>query len=158
MPPGDQEIRSIIEPYLNKTGGLITALRAVQEAIGHLPEETDAIAADIFNLSRAEVMGVISFYADFHRAPKGRTVIRLCAAEACQAAGGRGLQEQVEGRLALKMGETAPSGNITLETVYCLGLCSAAPAAMVGERLLARADVERVADALNDADGNAARG
>lgn len=148
MSAPEQDLAGLISPYVGRTGGLISALRAVQDAFGYLPEEAGSVAAEAFNLSRAEVRGVISFYADFHDRPKGRTVVRLCAAEACQAAGGRALTEAVEKAFALKMGETSASGDVTLEPVYCLGLCSCAPAAMVGERLVGRADLESLETAL----------
>ena len=74
----------IVQPHIGRTGGLISALRAIQAEYGYLPPETEMAAAAAFNLTRAEVKGVISFYADFVRQPKGETVIRLCAAEACQ--------------------------------------------------------------------------
>ena len=135
-------------PSARKTGGLISALRAVQNAHGFLPAETDAAAAKAFNLTRAEVKGVISFYADFHRQPKGEVVVRLCAAEACQAAGGREMIAAVEKKLALKMGETAASRDVTLEPVYCLGLCSTGPAAMVGGRLVGMADANKIEKAI----------
>jgi formate dehydrogenase subunit gamma len=141
-------LATIIKDHVGKTGGLIRALRLIQDAFGYLPEETDSVAADIFNLSRAEVKGVISFYTDFHRAPRGRTVVRLCAAEACQAAGGRELQAAVETHFALKLGETSTSKDLTVEPVYCLGLCSCAPAATVGDKLVGRASVERIAAAV----------
>ncbi len=139
----------MIAPFVGRTGGLISALRAVQAKIGFLPEEADAAAASAFNLTKAEVKGVISFYADFHRAPKGRCVIRLCAAEACQAQGGRALQHDLEKRYALKPGKTSASGDLTLEHVYCLGLCSAGPAAMIDETLMARATPAKIAAAFN---------
>ncbi len=138
-------LASIIEPYVGKTGGLITALHAVQKERGFLPEDIEAVAAEVFNLTRAEVRGVISFYHDFKRAPQGETVVRVCAAEACQAAGGRALVADIEKAFALKMGETSASKDLTLEPVYCLGLCSCAPAAMVGDRLVARADTDKIA-------------
>jgi len=142
-------ITAIMTPHAGRTGGLITALRAVQDALGRLPAETDAAAASVFNLSRAEVKGVISFYADFHREPKGGTVVRLCAAEACQSQGGRALRADVEQRFALKTGATSASKDMTLEAVYCLGLCSVGPAAMVGDGLVGRATAERVEAAVS---------
>ncbi|MEM9617000.1 MAG: NAD(P)H-dependent oxidoreductase subunit E [Pseudomonadota bacterium] len=148
MDATETKLTAIMEPWVDKTGGLITALRSAQEKFGYLPAQAEAIAAEAFNLTRAEVKGVISFYADFHREPKGRTVVRLCAAEACQAAGGRALQTAVEKRFALKVGETSASRDLTLEPVYCLGLCSCAPAAMVGERLVGRADAGRIEAAV----------
>ncbi|WDI31349.1 NAD(P)H-dependent oxidoreductase subunit E [Hyphococcus flavus] len=141
-------LAKIIEPYVGRTGGLISALRAVQAEVGYLPEETEAVAGDLFNITRAEVKGVISFYHDFTREPKGETVVRLCAAEACQAAGGRQFVSEVEKQYALKMGETSASKDITLEPVYCLGLCSCAPAAMVGGRLVGMASAAKVEKAI----------
>lgn len=141
-------LSALMQPFVGRTGGLIKALHAVQEEIGHLPAETEATAAEVFNLSRAEIKGVISFYADFHREPKGDVVIRVCAAEACQAAGGRSLCSALEEKLSLKLGETSAEKDLTLEPVYCLGLCSVAPAAMVGDRLVARASAESVEHTL----------
>ncbi|WP_425409063.1 NAD(P)H-dependent oxidoreductase subunit E [Hyphococcus sp.] len=144
-------LAGLIQPFVGRTGGLIAAMRAVQKQYGHIPAEADAIAADLFNLSRAEVKGVISFYHDFTRAPKDGTVMRLCAAEACQAAGGRALIAEIEKKYAVKMGEAAAAKDLTLEPVYCLGLCSVAPSAMVGDRLVARADAGKIDKALSRA-------
>lgn len=140
----DAELAQIVVPFVGKTGGLITALRAIQSKVGCLPPETEAAAAAAFNLSRAEVKGVISFYSDFCRTPKGRTVIRLCAAEACQAQGARSLETAICRKFAISAGETSASGDLTLEHVYCLGLCSAGPAAMVGDRLIGRATPQEI--------------
>ncbi len=142
-------LTDLIQPFVGRAGGLISALRSIQSRIGHLPPDTEAAAATAFNLTRAEVKGVISFYSDFTRAPKGRIVIRLCAAEACQAQGGRALQSEIEKRLALKPGKTSASGDLTLEHVYCLGLCSAGPAAMVGGQLMAKASPEKISAAFD---------
>jgi formate dehydrogenase subunit gamma len=148
MPDFETELSAIMKAHVGRTGGLISALRAAQGSIGFLPEAAERIAAEAFNLSRAEVKGVISFYADFRRAPAGRTVVRLCAAEACQAAGARALSAALEEKFALKSGETSPSGELTFEPVYCLGLCSAAPAAIVDGELVGRADTGRIEAAI----------
>lgn len=144
-------LSSLIEPFVGRTGGLISALHEVQRVHGFLPEETEAEAAEAFNLTRAEVKGVISFYHDFKRAPQGKTVVRVCAAEACQAAGGRDFIAAVEKKLAVKMGETSASKDVTLEPVYCLGLCSTAPAAMVADRLVGMADADKIEKAFERA-------
>mgnify|MGYP001559925817 CR=1 FL=1 len=144
-----KSLGAIIAPFIGQTGGLIGALHAVQRELGYLPPETESVAAAEFNLTRAEVKGVISFYSDFHRAPKGRTHIRLCAAEACQAQGGRELEREIHRRFALAPGETSASGDLTLEHVYCLGLCSAGPAAMIDGDLMARATPEKIAAAFD---------
>ncbi|MEZ5897438.1 MAG: NAD(P)H-dependent oxidoreductase subunit E [Parvularculaceae bacterium] len=134
MDVSDSRVRDLATPFVGRTGGLISALREIQLNLAHIPAAADAVVADLFNLSRAEVAGVVSFYADFSRQAKTAAVVRICQAEACQAMGGRELQQQAEAKWG-----GAGSATVGLEPVYCLGLCSVAPAAMVGERLIGRA-------------------
>ncbi|MGB7078261.1 MAG: NAD(P)H-dependent oxidoreductase subunit E, partial [Xanthobacteraceae bacterium] len=97
--------------------------------------------------SRAEVHGVVTFYHDFRQQPAGRHVLKLCRAEACQAAGGEALASHAEARLGVAFGPTTADGRVTLEPVYCLGLCSVSPSAMLDGRVVARLDAKKL-DAL----------
>jgi formate dehydrogenase subunit gamma len=99
------------------------------------------------NLSRAEVHGAVTFYHDFRREPPGRHVLKLCRAEACQAAGGDALAARAETVLDVKLGNTSIDRRVTLEATYCLGLCACAPSAMLDGRVVGRLD-ERRLDAL----------
>jgi formate dehydrogenase subunit gamma len=139
-PYTDAAAREIAAPYAVNEGGLIEALHAVQAAFGCTPAEVVPVLAELFNLSRAEVHGVVSFYHDFRAAPAGRRVIKLCRAEACQAAGGRAVADYAQAALGLKFGETSADGALTLEAVYCLGLCPAAPAALIDGEPVGRLD------------------
>ena len=89
----------------------------------------------------------MTFYHDFRREPPGRHVLKLCRAEACQACGGDALAQRAEAKLRVKMGETTTDERVTLEPVYCLGLCAVAPAAMLDERVIGRLNEARL-DAL----------
>ena len=134
-------------------GGLLPALHELQKAFGLVPGEAVAILADAFNLSRAEVHGVVSFYHDFRSAPAGRHVLKLCRAEACQAVGGTSVAETAKRQLKLDWHETSADGEWTLEPVFCLGLCASGPSAMLDGKLLARLDcegVERVIDKVRE--------
>ena len=95
------------------------------------------IAAEL-NLTRAEVYGVVSFYHDFRREPPGRHVIKLCRAEACQAMGGEALAARAEQRLGVPCGTTREDGEVSLENIYCLGLCATAPSALIDGRPVGR--------------------
>lgn len=123
---------------------MLPLLHALQAEIGWIP---DAIVPDIataLNLSRAEVHGVISFYHDFRRAPAGRHIVKICRAEACQARGGAAIEAAVAERLGVAMGATRPDGAVTLEPVYCLGLCATGPNAMVDGVPMSRVDAARL--------------
>jgi formate dehydrogenase subunit gamma len=128
-------------------GPLLPILHRVQAAFGHVPADAVPVIADRLNIGRAEVHGVVSFYHDFRAAPAGRHVVRICRSEACQAQGADALAAHAEARLGLAMGQTRADGAVTLEPVYCLGLCACGPAAMVDGRPMGRVDAARL-DAL----------
>jgi formate dehydrogenase subunit gamma len=128
-------------------GALLPMLHALQATFGCIPDAAVPMMAQALNLSRAEVHGTISFYHDFRRTPPGRHVLKLCQAEACQSVGCRALAAHVTERLGIGLGETTPDGRITLEPVYCLGLCATGPSALVDERVVGRLTPAR-ADAL----------
>lgn len=128
----------------NTPDALLEILHDVQDELGHVPEAALPAIANALNISRAEVYGVATFYHDFHLKPKGKHVLKLCLAEACQSRGGRALQSAVENFLNLKMGQTSGDRLITLEATYCLGLCASGPSLMVDGRPMARATSEKV--------------
>ena len=140
-------LHAVIAPFVGTAGALLPVLHAVQAAFGRIDDATVAVIAEQLNLSRADVHGVLTFYHDFRRQPSGRAVLRICRAEACQAMGSDALIAHAEQRLAMAMGSTRADGAISLEPVYCLGLCSAAPSAMIDGRIVARLSPQRL-DAL----------
>lgn len=130
----------IVSRFVAVKGGLLPAMHALQDRFGHVPKPAIAILADAFNLSRAEVYGVFTFYHDFRDAPAGRHVLKLCRAEACQAVGAVPLAKAAKKHLGLDWGETSADGRWTLEPVFCLGLCACGPAAMIDGEPRARLD------------------
>src|SRR5262245_442057 len=137
----------IIAEHAQVEGATLVILHALQEAFGYVPEAAIPMVASALNLSRAEVYGVFTFYHDFRRKPAGRHVLKLCRAEACQAAGGDAIAARAEQRLGVAMGETSADGRVTLEPIYCLGLCACGPSAMLDGRVHGRLDDRRL-DAL----------
>ena len=143
-------VAGIIAPYLSLEGPAMPMLHAIQAAYGFVPDGAIPVVASALNLSRAEVHGLVSFYHDFRHEPAGRTVIKLCRAEACQARGSDRIARHAADRLGITWHETTPDGAVTLEPIFCLGLCAAAPCGMVGPRTVARLDTARM-DAILEA-------
>lgn len=137
----------IIAEHAKQEGATLVILHALQEAFGYVPQAAIPMVAQALNLSRAEVHGVFTFYHDFRHKPAGRHVLKLCRAEACQAAGGDALAARAEAKLGVSLGHTTADESVTLEPIYCLGLCSTAPSAMLDGRLVGRLDEKRL-DAL----------
>jgi formate dehydrogenase subunit gamma len=150
--PWDAErAAEIISEGLRREGPALPILHALRAAFGHIPEAAVRMVAEALNLSRAEMHGVVTFYHDFRHEPPGRHVLRLCRAEACQAAGGDALATAAQAKLAVKMGGTTADGSVTLEPVYCLGLCATAPSGMLDGRVVGRLDADRLASLLDEA-------
>lgn len=142
--PWAAQLAALITLHRPQPGGLLPLLHAVQDALGHVPPDAVPAIAAGFNLSRAEVHGVVSYYHFFRTAPPGRQVVQVCRAEACQACGGDALLAQAEQLLGCSVGSTRADGAVTLEAVYCLGLCASSPALQIGDRLHARVTLQRL--------------
>jgi formate dehydrogenase subunit gamma len=142
-----EKTAQIIAEHKDLEGPLLPILHALQAAFGYIDRTAEPIVAEALNISRAEIHGVVTFYHDFRERPAGRHVLKLCRAEACQAAGGDALASHAEARLGVAFGRTTADGRVTLEPVYCLGLCSVSPSAMLDGRVIARLDANKL-DAL----------
>ncbi len=142
--PGSEAIRELVAACVGKVGGPLVALRKIVSAHGHIDDEHVGIVADVFNLSLADVRGIVSFYSDFRTTPRGRRHIRICQAEACQAVGSRRLTREVAEALGVELGATSEDLGVSLEAVYCLGLCASGPCATVDERVVVRVTREEL--------------
>ena len=135
--------RDIAERNRQRVGGALTTLREIVAAHGHIDREQEHVVADVFNLSHAEVRGIVSFYHDLRTTPAPPAEVRVCQAEACQAVGGRQFTRAVEQRLGLRLGEDNDA--VALRAVYCLGLCAQGPSMMVNGQLVANGDLDALA-------------
>jgi formate dehydrogenase subunit gamma len=136
--------RQIAEDLKAMDGPLLPILHALNERFGHITDEAIRMIADVLNITRAEVQGVVSFYHDFKREAPGRHVIKMCRAEACQSMGCEDLAARLERALGIAFGGTTADRRVTLETVYCLGNCALSPAVMVDGEVYGRCDEEKV--------------
>ena len=138
----EQRIGAIVAAHEGREGPLLPILHDVQVELGCVDAESEALIAKALNLSRADIHGVVSFYHDFHDHADLRPEVQICRAEACKA---RGVEAMIPGA------EKAAGERVKLTTVYCLGLCSAGPAARVGDRLHARLDAKGLSQVIENA-------
>lgn len=145
LPPVPTRTAEIVAAHLVLEGPLLPILHAVQADFGHIPREALPVIAEGLNISRAEVHGVMTFYHDFRAEPAGRHVVKLCRAEACQAVGADALADHARAKLGVNWHGTARG--VTLEPVFCLGLCACGPAALVDGQVVGRVgpdDLDRI--------------
>ena len=133
-----EQATAVVQEFSTQPGALIIALHKLQETFGYIDEAAMPMLGKLFNLSRAEVHGVTSFYHDFRRTKPGRYTIRVCQAEACQAMGSEQLTASIKAELGCDFHETTADGNFSLEPVYCLGNCACSPNIMVDKQTYGR--------------------
>jgi formate dehydrogenase subunit gamma len=143
-------IREISLANAGRPGALLPILHAIQAELGYIPPSAVPIVAEILNLSRAEVHGVISFYHLFRTEPPGARTLYLCRAEACQSMGARALEAHAKGKLGVDFHQTTADGRVSLEPIYCLGNCACSPAVMIDRRVYGRVSPERLDELLEE--------
>jgi formate dehydrogenase subunit gamma len=132
----DSQVASeIIASFDARSELLVQILHGFIERFGWISDDAVRQLAEELNVSRADVHGVVSYYHDFRTAAPGQHIIKLCAAEACQAMGSRELEAHARERLE--------GNDVTLEPVYCLGNCACSPAVMVDGKTYGRVSKER---------------
>jgi formate dehydrogenase subunit gamma len=146
-PAAATPVTDLLARHGTRQDQLLPLLHALQDSIGYIPPDQVPAIAQHFNLSRAEVHGVITFYHYFRSEPPAPCVVQLCRAEACQAMGGERLLAHAQQALGCGLHGRSADGKFALEPVYCLGLCASAPALSVNQSVFARVTPARF-DAL----------
>jgi len=147
-PWSEDRAEAIIASHAGEAGATLPILHDLQAAFGYVPAEAVPLLAQALNVTRAEVHGVVTFYHEYRRHKPGRHVLHLCRAEACQSLGCETLADHVRSRLNIGWHETTSDGAVTLEPVFCLGLCAIGPAALLDGQPLARLSPSRIETAL----------
>ena len=143
-------VQAIADAHRDLPGALLPILHAVQNEIGHVPDGAVPLIAQVLNLSRAEVHGVISFYHHFRTEAPGRHVVQVCRAEACQSVGAMALEAHAKKALGCDYHQTSADNAVTLEPVFCLGLCACGPAAMVDGKLVGMLTPKKVEKLIDE--------
>jgi formate dehydrogenase subunit gamma len=148
------EVRAdaIITANNGTEGAALPILHALQAAFGCIPLEAEPLVAATLNISRAEVHGIVTFYHEFRRTPPGRHILHVCRAEACQSVGADAVGAYVRKTLAVDWHGTSADGSVTVEPVFCLGLCATGPSALLDGKPIGRLSpvrVDRMLEALS---------
>jgi formate dehydrogenase subunit gamma len=130
--------QGVINQHKHLSGAMLPILHALQDEFGHIDPQNVPLIAEALNVSKAEVHGVITFYHDFKTKPQGRHVVKLCLAEACQSMGCEAIRDHVLKKHGVEIGGTTFDGELTIESVYCLGNCALSPAAFIDNELVGR--------------------
>jgi formate dehydrogenase subunit gamma len=136
--------RTLIDRKRMMPGATLPILHDLLEQFGYIDGAAIPLIADALNISRAEALGVVSFYHDFRRSPIDGRVLKLCRAESCQAMGCEDLVSHLAVRHGVAIDGAEEGSGIHVESIYCLGNCALSPAALLDGEPIGRLDRDRL--------------
>jgi len=148
----EAQARALIDARRGEPGAMLPLLHDLQERYGYIDNAAIPLIAEALNVSRAETIGVVSFYHDFRREPVDASVLKLCRAESCQALGCEDLVAYLSRAHGLEA-DGHSQGPLAVETVYCLGHCALSPAALLDGEPIGRLDRARLDAIVAEAKG-----
>ncbi len=152
--PADRGIiDKLIASYQGQRWASLPLLEEIQETLGYIPPEAIPRIAKGLGLFPSQVQGLITFYALFCTAPRGRNLVRVCRGTACHVRGGKTILKLVKQHLGVEEGETTPDLGYTLETVACIGCCALAPNVVVNKAVYGQMNPNKVARLFGRKDG-----
>lgn len=134
-----------LDPFRSDATMVLVALQKLQERFGYVHPEAIALVAEVCNVSRADVHGVLTFYHELRTAPPAARTVRICRAEACQSVGGRDI-EAAFAAAGHPLGSRSES--MSVEAVYCFGNCALGPSVEIDGVLRGRCTPDVVTEAL----------
>ena len=150
----NNEFKKAIERVQTDTHSVVVALQLAQTTYGYITEDSVAIIADVFHVSRCTVYSTATFYHQFSFAPKGKYVISVCLGTACFVCGAQGILTSIEEELKIKAGEVTADGLFSIEhNTRCLGRCDAAPVVTINDEMLEKATADNVIKRLRELKG-----
>ena len=139
----------ILDKYRGEDGCLIPVLQNIQNEYGYLQESVINLVSERLNMSLSEIMGVASFFAQFHLKPRGKHIIKVCTGTACHVKKAKGLSAKVIDRLKINANETTKDRMFTFEEVACLGACGIAPVVVVDKDVHGTLSPDKLGDVLD---------
>ena len=124
----EETVEKIIRKYTEgKLENLLPVLQDIQNETGHLTPEALLDVSEYLKIPVNKILGVATFYDQFHLKKKGRYHIQLCRGTNCHLYKSATLLAEVEKHLKIKAGQTTKDGKFSLEIVTCMGACSNSP-------------------------------
>jgi len=123
----------VMKAYTGEHSQLIPLLQKLQEAYGYLPRDVIERLSERTGIFVSQIMGVVTFYAQFRLEPIGKHIVKICFGTACHVIGAENIADAICRELGIKLGETTEDRMFTVESVACLGCCSLAPVIMIND-------------------------
>ncbi len=139
-----KKIEDILKKYPVKKPAVMPLLWLAQEQNGWISGEVMSEVADILEMTKEEVLGIVTFYTMYFQKPMGKNHIQVCTNVSCMLRGGYEIFDKVKEKLGINNMEVTDDKQFSLEEVECMGSCGTAPMIAVNEDYFENLTIEKV--------------
>ena len=130
---------------LNNESNIIAILQEIQNEFGYVQKEAVEWFARKTSTPVSKFYGVITFYSQFHLAPRGKNIVTVCCGTVCHVKGAPKVVSKLKEDLKLKKDDqTTKDMLFTMEYVNCVGACSIAPVVIVNDKVFGKQNAEKM--------------
>ncbi len=147
-----QFIQDLAEKNHYQATHLLHILREVQSRYHYIPDQAIEQIAEVLNISRTQISGVVEFYSFFHLTPRGQYELFISDSITDHMLGKQGLINYLSEKLNVGVGEVRKDGIVSLDNTSCTGMCDQGPAGLVNGYALTRLDrprIDQITDLIN---------
>jgi NADH-quinone oxidoreductase E subunit len=120
------ECDALIAQYERKRSALLPIMHLFQKHEGYISREAMGAAAEMLEITPAEVEGTVSFYTLLYRRPVGKYVLQVCRGLSCTINGAEDIMAYFREKLGIGHLQTTADGLMSYEEVECLAACDRA--------------------------------
>jgi len=147
----EAKLETIYQDSFTNGDNIITILQQIQNQFGYVSEESVHWFAKRTDIPSSKFYGVITFYSQFHLAPRGKNIVTVCAGTVCHVKGAPRIISKIQEDLRLKEDQdTTRDKQFTLERVNCVGACSIAPIVLVNDKVLGKVTPTSIVKSLKE--------
>lgn len=120
------QCEQIVAQYEEKRSALLPIMHLFQEHEGFVSPQAMHVAAEMLEITPAEVEAAVSFYTLLYRRPVGKYVLQVCRGLACVINGAEDIMAYFREKLGIGHLQTTGDGLFSYEEVECLAACDRA--------------------------------
>ncbi len=120
------ECDEIVAMYEEKRSALLPIMHLFQQHEGFVSPQAMYAAAEMLEITPAEVEGTVSFYTLLYRRPVGKYMLQVCRGLACTINGAEDIMAYFREKLGIGHLQTTQDGLFSYEEVECLAACDRA--------------------------------
>jgi NADH-quinone oxidoreductase subunit E len=145
-------LKEILQKYPKKEDQLIEILLDYQSVkSNHYISKEDIIEiATYLSIPESKVCSVLFFYTFFSDKPRGKHIIQVCKDIPCYVSSNVDILKIIEKELGIRVNETTPNQQFTLEYTSCLGCCDVGPAMRINDKIFTHLTADKIKAILSE--------